>query len=265
MTTSTPEPAPTPAPTPFLEPAPRKPPAAPDAAEPYIENPGPVWKMAQVLVRVTSSVWFDLKVFGVDNVPRTGGALIVSNHQGFLDPALLGARLPRPMSYMAKSELFKHRPVSWLIRSLGAFPVRQGAGDVRAIRETVSRLQEGRILNIFPEGSRTETGEIMPLEAGVALVVRKAGVPIVPAAIIGSFESWPKGKKIFRSHPIRIAYGPPLDVKGMKSDAVIRLIDAAIRKLFDDLKAGRMSDRVASEPWSATLVPPSGAGKSSVR
>jgi len=63
MTTSTPEPAATPAPAPALEPAPRKPPAAPDAAEPYIENPGPVWKMAQVLVRVTSSVWFDLKVF----------------------------------------------------------------------------------------------------------------------------------------------------------------------------------------------------------
>ena len=71
MTTSTPEPAPTPAPR-RLPPAPRKPSAAPDAAEPYIQNPGPVWKMAQVLVRVTSSVWFDLKVFGVDNVPRTG-------------------------------------------------------------------------------------------------------------------------------------------------------------------------------------------------
>jgi 1-acyl-sn-glycerol-3-phosphate acyltransferase len=234
---------------------------APVAAEPYDDRPGAVWKMAQVLVRVWGSLWFDLKVFGIQNVPRTGGALIVSNHQSFLDPALLGARLPRPMSYMAKSELFENRLLSWLIRSLGAFPVRQGAGDIRAIKETVHRLQEGRILNIFPEGSRTETGEIMPMEPGAALVVRKAGVPIVPAAIIGSYEAWPKGKKIFRRHPIRIAYGPPLDVKGMKADPIIRLIDAAIRKLYDDLESGRMNDRVAKEPWNAALIPsPPGRG-----
>ena len=220
----------------------------PGPTDPFIDRPGAVWKMAQTLVRIWGSVWFDLKVFGVDNVPRTGGALIVSNHQSFLDPALLGVRLPRTMSYMAKSELFENRLLSWLIRSLGAFPVRQGAGDIRAIKETVQRLQEGRILNIFPEGSRTETGEILPMEPGVALVARKAAVPIVPAAIIGSFEAWPKGTTLFRMHPVRIAYGPPLDVKGMKADAIIRLIDAAIRTLYDGLKSGRMSDALAAQP-----------------
>ena len=219
-----------------------------DTGEVYVDRPGVVWKLAQALVRIWSSVWFDMKVWGLRNVPRTGGALIVSNHQSYLDPALLGARLPRPMSYMAKSELFKHRVLSWLIRSLGAFPVRQGAGDIRAIKETVQRLREGRILNIFPEGSRTETGEIMPLEPGVALVVRKAGVPIVPAAMIGSYEAWPKGKKMFRRHPIRIVYGPPLDVKGMKGEQIIKLIDAAIRKLYDGLNRGAMSDKVAGKP-----------------
>jgi 1-acyl-sn-glycerol-3-phosphate acyltransferase len=225
--------------------APSKLPAGTDV---YVDKPGPVWKMAQVLVRVWGSLWFDLKVFGIKNVPRTGGALIVSNHQSFLDPALLGGRLPRPMSYMAKSELFENPVLSWLIRSLGAFPVRQGAGDIRAIKETVHRLQEGRILNIFPEGSRTETGAIMPMEPGVALVVRKAGVPIVPAAIIGSYQAWPKGKRIFRRHPIRIVYGPPLDVKGMKADPIIRLIDAAIRELYAGLESGRMNDALAAKP-----------------
>ena len=221
---------------------------------PYVERPGVPWKLAQVLVRVWSSVWFDLKVYGLDNVPRSGGALIVSNHQSYLDPALLGARLPRPMSYMGKSELFKNPALAWLFRSLGAFPVRQGAGDVRAIKETVNRLQEGRILNIFPEGSRTETGQIMPMEPGAALVVRKSGVPIIPVAIVGAYEAWPKGRKLFRPHPIRIVYGPPLDVKGMKADPIIRLIDAAIRKLYDDLDAGRMTDRLAREPWRESLL-----------
>ena len=215
---------------------------------PYVERPSVLWKLAQALVRILTTVWFDLKVYGLDNVPRKGGALIVSNHQSYLDPALLGAQLRRPMSYMGKSELFKNPALGWLFRKLGAFPVRQGAGDVRAIKETVHRLREGRILNIFPEGSRTETGQIMPMEPGAALVVRKAGVPIVPAAIVGSYEAWPKGTPIFRSHPIRVAFGPPLDVRGMKADQVIRLIDAAIRKLYAEIDAGRMDDRRAAEP-----------------
>ena len=241
-------PAPAARPDPKARPDPSKPGSGSVDEPPYVDRPSFVWKLAQVLVRVWASLWFDLKVFGVRNVPRSGGALIVSNHQSFLDPALLGARLPRPMSYMAKSELFEHRVLAWVIRRLGAFPVRQGAGDVRAIRETVHRLQEGRILNIFPEGSRTETGQIMPMEPGVSLVVRKAGVPIIPAAIIGSYEAWPKGQKMFRRHPVRIAYGPPLHVNGMKADRVLRLIDRAIRTLYDGLETGRMNDKRAAEP-----------------
>ena len=83
---------------------------------------------------------------------------------------------------------------------------------------------------------------------GVALVVRRAGVPIVPAAIDGSYQAWPKGRKYFRRHPIRIVYGPPIDVKGLKGEQVLQRIDAAIRTLFERLRAGRMTDRLAAEP-----------------
>ena len=89
----------------------------------------------------------------------------------------------------------------------------------------------------------------MPLEPGVALVVRKAHVPIIPAAIIGSYEAWPKGRMLFQTHPVRIAFGPPLEVKGMKSEQVVRRIDFAIRKLYRDLETGRMNDSVAGESW----------------
>ena len=213
-----------------------------------VDHPPIVWKFVQVMFRVYFSVLFDLKVYGVRNVPRTGGALMVSNHQSLLDPPLLGVRVHRPMSYMAKSELFRNKAFAWIIRSLGAFPVRQGAGDVGAIKETVSRLKEGRMLNIFPEGGRTETGEIGPMQPGVALVVRRAGVPIIPVAIHGSFEAWPKGKRFFHLHPIRLAYGPPLDVTGMKGDEIVRLIDRSINTLFDRLRSGEMTDKLAAEP-----------------
>ena len=253
MTTTTPgKPA-----RPERTPAPDKPrgPGAPnDGDKPAppgvpVDHPPIVWKFVQLLFRIFFSVFFDLKVYGVRNVPRAGGALMVSNHQSLLDPPLLGVRVHRPMSYMAKSQLFgNNKAFEWIIRSLGAFPVRQGAGDVGAIKETVNRLKEGRMLNIFPEGGRTETGEVGPMQPGVALVVRRAGVPIIPVAIHGSYESWPKGKRFFHTHPIRIAYGPPLDVTGMKGDQIVQLIDRAINTLYDRLRSGEMTDKLAQEP-----------------
>lgn len=223
--------------------------AATAPAQPTADRPGWIWKCAQALVRIWTTVFFDLKVYGLKNVPRAGGVLVVTNHQSLLDPFLLGVQHGRGMSYMAKSELFRNKAFAWLIRSLGAFPVKQGAGDVGAIRETVSRLQEGRMLNIFPEGSRTETGEIGPMLPGAALVIRRAGpgVRIIPAAIDGSYEAWPKGQKYWHRHPVRVVYGPAVDVAGLKGEQVIAKIDKAIRTLFERLRSGEMNDRLAAQ------------------
>jgi len=94
-------------------------------------KPSPIWKLLQVFCRVVTTLLFDLKVYGSHRFPREGGVLLVSNHQSYLDPLLLGVRLPRTLSYMAKASLFKIAPFAWFIRSLGAFPVRQGEGDIR--------------------------------------------------------------------------------------------------------------------------------------
>ena len=198
------------------------------------------FKLAQAFCRVFTSVYFDLRVWGVEHVPRAGGVLLVSNHQSYLDPVLLGTRLPRSLSYMAKSELFQVNPVfTWGIRSLGAFPVRQTGSAAGAIKESVERLQSGHALNIFPEGSRTETGEIGPIEKGVALVIRKAKVPVVPVAIDGSFEAWEKGRKLFRSYPIRLMYGLPMDLADRKPDEIVSRIDRVLREMYDELRARR--------------------------
>jgi len=156
---------------------------------------------------------FDLKAYGARHVPATGGVLLLSNHQSYLDPVLVGVHLPRPLSYMSKSELFEVNPAfTWLIRSLGAFPVRQGGSAAGAVKLAINRLKGGHALNIFPEGSRTETGEIGPIEGGAALVIRGAKVPVVPVAIHGSFEAWPRGQKLPSPHPIRLLYGEPMDL-----------------------------------------------------
>jgi 1-acyl-sn-glycerol-3-phosphate acyltransferase len=198
------------------------------------------YKAARALCRAWTTPMFDLKVWGTEHVPRTGGLLLVSNHQSYLDPILVGVRLPRALSYMAKSELFDHHPLfTRLIRSLGAFPVRQGAGDVGAVKESIARLQGGEVLNIFPEGSRTETGEMLPMEKGIALVIRRARVPVLPVAIDGSYDAWPKGKKVFRPWPIRLLYGRPMELAHLKGDEIVERVDRTLREMFDHLRSRR--------------------------
>jgi 1-acyl-sn-glycerol-3-phosphate acyltransferase len=138
-----------------------------------------VWKCLKAVARPLATALFDLKVYGRRNVPRRGGVLIVSNHQGNLDPVLLAVALDRPLNYIAKSELFDNQWSGRFLRLLNAFPVRQGAGDVGAMRETLHRLRQGHVLNIYPEGARTEDGEIAVLQKGVAAIVRRcdAGSP----------------------------------------------------------------------------------------
>jgi 1-acyl-sn-glycerol-3-phosphate acyltransferase len=202
------------------------------------------WRSCLSIAYIATILLFDFKSYGVKNVPKTGGALLISNHQSYLDPVLLGLNLPRPLSYLAKSELFRNRFLSWLITSLRAFPVRQGKSDKAAIEETIRRLRDGHMLNIFPEGTRTEDGEIAPIQRGAALVVRRANVPIVPAVIHGSFEAWPYTQKMFRSRPIRVLYGKPLHVEGLKGDQIVELIDRTLHQMFNDLRAGRISKYV---------------------
>jgi len=194
-----------------------------------------LWKSLQMLARIGTSTWIDLKVHRKHHVPRTGGVLLVANHQSFLDPVLVAVRLDRPVSFLAKSELFENRYLKWLITNLHAFPVRQGKGDVRAIKETVERLQEGHVLNVYPEGHRTEDGELGVVQPGIALMIRKAGVPIVPVAIIGSFNSWPRSAKLPRAGHVRVLYGPPIDVSGLKASEVVTLIHQTLAALLEEL------------------------------
>jgi 1-acyl-sn-glycerol-3-phosphate acyltransferase len=199
-------------------------------------HPSLAWRVCRGVARLFASSFFSLKSHGRHHIPQTGGVLLVANHQSYLDPILLGVHLRRHMSYLAKSELFANRYFGAAIRALYAFPVKQGAGDVGAVKETIKRLREGHMLNIYPEGSRCTDGELGPILPGAALVVKRAGVPIIPVVIEGSFDAWPKDRKVFRPHPVSVMYGPPLDVRGMKGDEITRLIDHTLHAMFADLR-----------------------------
>ena len=196
------------------------------------------WKLLQSTVRPLATMLFNLKVYGRQHIPAEGGVLIVSNHQSLLDPILLPLRLDRPLNYIAKSELFRNWFGSWFLRTiLNAFPVRQGQGDVRAVKETIQRLQEGHLMNIYPEGARTADGEIAPLQRGVALIVERANAVVVPAVIVGAFDAWPIHRWFLRRRPVWIQFGLPMDLAGLDRDEIMTTIDRTLRNMFASLRA----------------------------
>ena len=195
-----------------------------------------LYKACQVFCHVGMQAMFDLKVYGAEHVPPRGGVLLLSNHQSYIDPVCVAVRLRRPVSFLARSELFKPWGFRWLIRQLGAIPIRQGAGDVGAMRETIAKLKEGHVLTVFPEGTRTPDGEIQGLQNGFALVVRRAGVPIVPVAIEGSFRAWPRKAKVFHPSPVRVKYGPPMHIDGLRPDEILARVDRKLHELLADLR-----------------------------
>ena len=213
-------------------------------------NGNPVFATAQAIARLVTTVAFDMKVVGKQHVPLKGGALIVCNHQSYIDPPAVGAQLKRFTNYLGKAELFSTPWSNWLNRGMGAFPVRQGEGDIGAVREAIKRLKEGAALVLFPEGSRTFDGELQPIAPGVGLIAKKAGVPVVPCVIDGSFYAWPRGRVIWRRYPVRMMFGPPMKLDHLKATQIVQVIDHTLHEMLTDLR------KQVSDPSSRLYAPP---------
>jgi len=161
---------------------------------------------------------FRLKIIGTEHIPAHGGVIIAANHISLWDPPVLGAACLRSIHFMAKEELFTIPGLKWIIKKLKAFPVRRGAADRTAIRHAINLLKKGEMLGVFPEGTRSTTGELGKPEAGIAMIALKAGVPIVPACIIGTNCLFKDGH-MFPQFIIK--FGKPIMIKEDKNDKEI--------------------------------------------
>jgi len=148
------------------------------------------------------------KIKGIENFPLKGPVIVVSNHVSLADPIAIGAALPRPVSFMAKEELFKHSLFCNFLARLHAFPVKRGQPDRSAIRKALEVLESGQVLGLFPEGSRSKTGELLKPQPGVAMIALKAKVPVIPVACVGTERMCKKGSW-FNSFELRI--GQPIE------------------------------------------------------
>ena len=139
-----------------------------------------------------------VRVRGKYRVPKQGGVLVLSNHLADVDPIVVQLACPRPIHFMAKSELFEMKIIGPLLRLYKVFPVRRGEPDKGAIRHCVELLRAGEAVGVFPEGELSEGGELLPLKPGIALMVRMAGVPVICLGVKGTNKVMPYGKVIPR-------------------------------------------------------------------
>lgn len=139
-------------------------------------------------------LFYNFHIEGAENIPQDRALVIASNHRSYADPVILTMPMKKPVTYMAKEELFKNKLFGWFITKLGAFPVKRGTGDMQVIDDAVAILNSGRHLVIFPEGTRSKDGKVGKGKTGVAMIAAKSGADVLPCGII--FE----GEKLhFRS------------------------------------------------------------------
>ncbi len=151
-----------------------------------------------------------LESVGAENIPETGAVILASNHISYADPPAVGSGMRRQVHFMAKEELFKTPVLGFLVRKVGSFPVRRGTADRKALKRAVELLGDGKVVCLFPEGTRSLDGRLQDPELGIGLVALKSGAPVVPVAVIGTNKLLPAHSIIPRFHRVKVVYGPKL-------------------------------------------------------
>jgi 1-acyl-sn-glycerol-3-phosphate acyltransferase len=164
---------------------------------------------------------FRIEYHGRHHIPATGPALIVSNHQSYLDPLFVGAALPRSVRYMAMRQLFVKRPIEILLRFYGAFPVATRKADTGAIKACLHYLDANELVLIFPEGERSPDGRLLEFFHGFARIAQLREVRIVPVTIDGAVRVWPRSARWPRPAKVQVTFHAPLQPSAVASDGAV--------------------------------------------
>jgi 1-acyl-sn-glycerol-3-phosphate acyltransferase len=191
----------------------------------------PIYYLCRTLSDISYRTVFPHKLRGTEHLPATGGVLIASNHQSVLDIPLLSISTRRHVSFVARQSLAKHKWLAYVMSECRAILIRRGVQDRQALRQMVAHLEQGDCVSIFPEGTRTSDGRVQALRRGALLPAKMAGVPVVPAAIRGTFTAWSKNAKFPRPARVSLQFGPPVDPSDR--DAA-QQVQATLERLVQD-------------------------------
>ena len=178
--------------------------------------------------------WCRMKVEGAEHVPLTGPVLLAANHRSMWDVPIHVVASPRPITFMAKRELYRYRFLGWSWHVLGGFPVNRNIADVRAVDTALALLERGEAVGIYPEGTRSRSGEMLPFLKGAAWLALKTGVPIVPCGLEGTGGPWWKRKRVTVrfGETIRVEEeSDPRKRRELAQGLTVRLLDEITRLL----------------------------------
>lgn len=199
-------------------------------------------RFAHLICILFFGIVFRVRYYGVENFPERGAVVLVSNHQSFLDPVLCGMPLRRYLHFLARDSLFSNRLVSILISSLNAMPFKRERADAGSLRRILRLLRKGRPVCLFPEGTRTRDGRVSVFKPGFGFLCKKTGAALVPVAIDGAFECWPREKKIFSPGSIAVRFGRPVPedvVEGSSDRELAELTTDTVRRMQNDCRRRR--------------------------
>jgi 1-acyl-sn-glycerol-3-phosphate acyltransferase len=187
-------------------------------------------------------LYFRGRIYGAEQVPRRGPLVVVSNHASDFDPPILSNCVGRPVSFMAKEELFRVPGLSQAIRLYGAYPVKRGAADRSAIRAALHQLDQGWAVGVFLQGTRTPDARIPSPKLGAALIAAHAQVPLLPVSLWGTQAILQKKSPIPRPVPVTVRIGPlispPTSTRREELQAVTQHCTDAIHGLHDRGRRG---------------------------
>jgi len=196
--------------------------------------------VARLGCQIFCALVFRFRMYGRENVPRQGACILASNHQSYLDPVFCGVGVKRHLVFVARDSLFRFKLFAWLIDSLNAVPIGRGKADLAAMRMIIARLQEGRGVCLYPEGTRSDDGRIRDFKAGFGLLCRRSHAAVVPVLIDGAFECWPRHRRLFSPGPVWVQYGKalsPEQIRRMSNKELADYLTQTLRRMQHECRA----------------------------
>ncbi|WP_251554184.1 lysophospholipid acyltransferase family protein [Neobacillus muris] len=190
------------------------------------------YTFARAAVNSVFKPLYRIEVIGKENVPKEQGVLLCTNHIHNFDPIVVGISAPRTIHFMAKEEIFRVPVLGNIVRKCKAFPVKRGMSDREALRKGMSVLKDGHVLGLFPEGTRSKTGELGKGLAGAGFFALRSNCAVIPCAVIGPYKAF---------HKLKVVFGKPIEMDEMRAskaspEEVTELIMSEIHKLIKEYR-----------------------------
>ena len=189
--------------------------------------------------RIQLTLFYRIRVHGLENFPEPGSTLICSNHQSFLDPVVLGVTSPRPLNYLARETLFKILPIRLFLSLNDAIPIDLDSMGMAGIKESLKRLKRGETLVLFPEGTRSDNGELLPFKPGFDLLARRSKARMLPIALDGCYQAFPRNAILPRLGEIQVVIGQPIefeDYKDWSAEEAAKFLEVRIAECLADAR-----------------------------